>query len=48
MADFHKKILLVILSEIDDNVDMMGCRENCRHYSTWNNLKTVQDGATVS
>ena len=24
MADFHKKILSVILSEIDDNVDMTG------------------------
>jgi len=27
MTDFHKKILSVILSEIDDNVDMTGCRE---------------------
>ena len=27
MADFHKKILSVILIEIDDNVDITGCRE---------------------
>ena len=27
MADFHKKILSVILSEIDNVVDMTGCRK---------------------
>ena len=27
MGNFYKKILSVILSEIEDNIDMTGCRE---------------------